>query len=158
MVKEYSKIEWCCIQKNGIKLIEPNEVLGESYLDAADADLLKMQSPALKIQNLSAYDACYNSFYAILQKAGIKCEMHDCSFEVFSLISGFGEEQVSLISVLRKNNIEIEEGLMKPKRVDGELVEEFVATAKQVFNSLTFDKIRLIRKEIERMKKKRVRI
>lgn len=155
MENKYSKIEWCCLQKNGIKLIEPNEILGRSYIDAADSDLLEVKSPALKVQNSAAYKACYNSFYSILQKIGIKCEIHDCTFEFFDFISGFNDLQINLIGQLKKTNFEIENHLKKPKPVDEEQVIDFVETSKQVFGSLSSDKIRLIRKEIGLLTKKR---
>ena len=155
MEDKYSKIEWCCFQKNGIKIIEPNEIRGKSYLDAAYGDLVVMKSLALKIQNSAAYDACYNSFYSILQKIGIKCELCDCTFEIFNLIPEFTEEQISLIKRLKNNLIEIEQQHKRPKPVNEEPVIEFVATSRQVFDSLSSDKIRLIRKEIMRFSKKR---
>jgi len=148
MSQKYTKLEWCCIQKNGIKLITPNEILGQSYLDTAETDLIGLESGTFRIQNSSAFNACYNSFYAILQKIGIKCELHDCTFEFFNLVSGFSQEQVELMSILSKNNIEIEQGIKKAKQVNPEPVEEFVRTAKQVFESLSSNDIRLIRQEI----------
>ena len=153
MAKKYTKMEWCCIQKKGIKLVTPNEILGRSYLDNAEEDLLGMQSNTFKVQNSSAYNACYNSFYSILQKVGIKCEIHDCTFEFFSLIPDFTKEQINLVSVLKKNNLEIEQCLKKPKPVNPQPVEEFVSKSKQVFESLSPDKIRLIRQEVISAKK-----
>ena len=155
MEEKYSRIEWCCLQKNGIKLIEPNEIRGRSYLDAAYIDLVTMQSPALKVQNFAAYNACYNSFYSILQKIGIKCELHDCTFEIFKLIPEFTELQISLIKLLKNNILEIAQCHKRPRQVSGEPVTEFVATAKQVFDSISSDRIRLIRKEIMVFIKKR---
>ena len=155
MVDKYSKIEWGCLQKKGIKLIYPNEVLGRSYLDAADSDLLGLESSTLRIQNSSAYKACYNSFYSILQKIGIKCEIQDCTLEFFSLIPGFKESQVNLIKLLKKNNLEIEQGIKKPKPINEEPIIEFVATAKQVFETISSDKIHSIREEIASFTKKR---
>lgn len=154
MAEKYSRMEWCCIQKNGIKLIEPNEILGRSYLDAADSELKDLDSSTLKIQNSAAYSSCYNSFYSILQKIGIKCEIHECSFEFFSLIDGFSEEQKNLILTLGKNLREIEQKIKKPKPVKPEPVIEFVETSKNVFESLSSDKIRLIRQEIASLAKK----
>ena len=148
MAKKYSKIKWCCIQRNGIKLIKPNEILGKSYLDSADSNLLGLQSNTLKIQNSSAFNACYNSFYSILQKTGIKCEIQECSFELFNLIAGFTNLQINLIKILKKNNSDIEQNLKRAKPVNQESVIEFVKTAKQIFNSLSLNSIRKIRQEI----------
>jgi hypothetical protein len=154
METKYSKIEWGCFQKKGIKLITPNEILGRSYLEAAQEDLKEMQSKTLRIQNSAAYNACYNSFYAILQKMGIKCEISDCTLEFFSLIPGFSQEQIDLIKLLRQNNLEIEEHIRKARPVIQEPVIEFVETAKEVFESLSQNKIRLVRGEISLLIKK----
>lgn len=151
---KYSRIEWGCFQKKGIKLIEPNEILGRSYLDAADSDLKKMQSLTLRIQNSAAYEACYNSFYSILQKTGIKCEIPDLTLEFFSLIAGFSEEQISLIKLLKQNNLEIEQHIRKARQVVQEPVFDFVDTAKKVFESISPEKISLVRKEISLLIKK----
>jgi hypothetical protein len=148
MEEKYSKIEWGCFQKKGIKLIEPNEILGRSYLDAAGTDLKKMQSLTLRVQNSAAYNACYNSFYAILQKIGIKCEIPELSLEFFDMIPGFSEAQISLIKILGKNNMEIEQHIRRARQVVQEPVFDFVDTAKKVFESLSQDKIRSVRKEI----------
>jgi len=148
MPQKYTKLEWCCIQKNGIKLITPNEVLGQSYLDTAETDLLGLESGTFRIQNQSAFNACYNSFYAILQKIGIKCEINDCVFEFFNLIKGFSEEQVELMTILHKNNLEIEQEIKKPRPVNPIPVKEFFETAKKVFESLSQNDIRLIRQEV----------
>ena len=153
MPQKYTKLEWCCIQKNGIKLITPNPVLGQSYLDTAENDLPGLESGTFRIQNESAFNACYNSFYAILQKIGIKCELHDCTFEFFNLIKGFSEEQTELMNTLNKNLLEIEQETKKARPVNPLPVEEFFRTAKQVFTSLSQNDIRLIRQEVEFAKK-----
>jgi hypothetical protein len=155
MESKYTKIEWGCMQKNGIKLIEPNAVRGQSYLDAADADLREMQSQTFRVQNSAAYKACYNSFYSILQKIGIKCEIDECTFEFFNLIEGFSNEQRELVCTLMKNNIEIEKEIKKPRPVEEEPVRDFVTTAKQVFDTFSQDKIRSVRKEIQLASKKK---
>ena len=161
MATKVSKIEWCCLQKNGIKLIQPNPVLGRSYLECADYNLNELKSPALKTQNAAAYLACYNSFYSILQKIGIKCELRQCIFEFFSLIPGFTSQQINLANGLQKTKIEIEQHIKKPKKVNREPIEDFVATCKQVFDSLSNNVIQKVRKEItkttekNKLKKKR---
>ncbi|MCK4730776.1 MAG: hypothetical protein KAT28_05655 [Candidatus Aenigmarchaeota archaeon] len=82
-----SKLEWCCIQKEGIQLIEPNERLAKDYINNADSDILDMKKVSKKWKNIVAYYACYNAFYSILQKTGIKCEIHSCTIELTKLFA-----------------------------------------------------------------------
>ena len=76
-------ILWCSRKKSGIKITSPNENLCNAYL--------KKANDALKSMNLNlsgglydwaveaAYYSRYHAIYALLQKCGIKSEIHDCS-------------------------------------------------------------------------------
>lgn len=142
------KIEWCCLQKDGIKIIEPNEAIGKNYLNDADSDFNDMQKASLKWKNIVGYYACYNSFYAILQKIGLKCEIHDCSLELFKFIKGFSEKQIKLITFLKSNRIGVQYYLQKPKEINEKEIADFILTCKHVFASLSYDDIQEIRGEM----------
>lgn len=142
------KTEWCCLQKDGIKIIKPNELVGKSYLDSADSDFLDMQKASLKWKNIVGYYACYNAFYAILQKIGIKCEIHDCSLELLKFIKGFSEEKIKLITFLKSNRIGVQYYLQKPKEINKKEIADFILTCKHVFNSISYDEIQEIRNKI----------
>lgn len=75
-----SDIEWCKKQKNGIKLIEPNDNLSAAYLSKAEDALETMSSITSHDWIISTgYYAMYYSLYAVLMKAGIKSEIHTCT-------------------------------------------------------------------------------
>src|SRR3989344_371864 len=96
-------IKWCCNQKDGIKLIEPNDNLAQSYLSMAENALGTMNRE--KKYNLTfAISACYYSMYyslyAILMKLGVKCEIHSCTLEIMKelLIGFYTQENMKTIS------------------------------------------------------------
>ena len=43
-----NKINWCMKQKDGIKLIEPNELLGRKYIEESEEDLKNFDVSSLK--------------------------------------------------------------------------------------------------------------
>jgi uncharacterized protein (UPF0332 family) len=78
------KINWCKKQDKGIKLVEPNENLAFGYLKMSEDSLGTMNREKDKnlIFSISAgYYSIYYSLYAIMQKIGVKCEIHSCSIE-----------------------------------------------------------------------------
>jgi hypothetical protein len=143
------KIKWCCNQKGGIKIIEPNERIGKEYLNNADSDFNDLEKSSLKWKNIVGYYACYNAFYAILQKVGIKCEIHDCTLEFFKFLKGFSDKQKDLINFLKSNRIGVQYYLQKPKEINKKEIFDFILTCKHVFNSLSYDEIQEIRKTIK---------
>ena len=78
------EINWCCKQKDGIKLIEPNINLSEGYLKMAEDALGTMNREknfSLRFSVSACYYSMYYSLYAILMKIGIKCEIHSCTLK-----------------------------------------------------------------------------
>lgn len=147
-MSKMSKIEWCCLMKDGIRITDKNERVGKEYLESADADLLEMKKSSLKWKNIQAYYACYNSFCAILLKAGIKCEIHDCSLELTDFFDELDEEDKKLIKRLKVMRTNVQYYLKKPEQIDEKLVAGFVLKCKNIFNSLNFDEIEKIRNKI----------
>ena len=80
------RILWCLRQKAGIRLEKPNDELCKSYLKEANDSLVSMnanmKAGLRKWVIITAYYARYNAIYALLRKAGIKSEIHDCSIAV----------------------------------------------------------------------------
>ena len=77
-------LKWCCRQKDGTKLIEPNDNLAKGYLKMAE-DSLGTMNRERKYNLTFAISACYYSIYyslyAVCMKLGIKCEIHSCTVE-----------------------------------------------------------------------------
>ena len=95
------KLNWCCKQKKGIELIEPNTNLCKEYFEKAENALKAVKSLEgnNEWQISSAYYSMYFSLYAILMKIGIKSEIHICSIELMNtiLISYFSNEDYNLL-------------------------------------------------------------
>ena len=96
-----NKVNWCLHKKKGIELIEPNDNLSDNYLKEARQTLLRVQENKDKWDIIMGYYACYNAFYSLLMKAGVKCEIHDCTLELIKLIKGFDENDYTFISNLK---------------------------------------------------------
>ncbi len=141
------KIVWCLSQSKGIKIIEPSERIGINYLKESETDLKALSNSSLKWKNIIGYYACYNAFYGILQKIGIKCEIHDCSLELLDLIIEL-KDYKEFIKNLKKIRIDVQYYLKEPKELEESKVVDFVLECKNIFNKLSFDEINLIRKEL----------
>jgi len=100
-------IEWCCKQKSGIKLIEPNENLARAYVEMAVDSIKVMNNEkdrSLRWSISSCYYSMYYSLYAVLQKIGIKCEIHACTIELmkFALKEFYSDEDLDLVQLAFK--------------------------------------------------------
>ncbi|MGM0609226.1 MAG: hypothetical protein ACQESP_12520 [Candidatus Muiribacteriota bacterium] len=140
------KLKWCLQQDKGIKLIEPNNRLAKVYLHESKVDMGDIQKSSPKWKNIVGYYACYNALYALLQKIGIKCEIHDCSIELMDCI-GLSDYKEFMIQ-LKKIRIDVQYYLKKPKQLDQKKVTDFVLECKVLFNSLSDTKIKEIRETI----------
>jgi len=89
-------LKWCCKQKEGIKLIEPNDNLAQSYLKLAEKALgtMNRERNFNLMFAISAYYSMYYSLYAILMKLGVKCEIHSCTLQFMkSILTDFYSKQ-----------------------------------------------------------------
>ena len=81
-------LNWCCRQKDGIKIVEPNDNLAFGYLKMAEEALGTMNREK-NYNFLFAISACYYSMYyslyAVLRKIGVKCEIHSCTLEFMKI-------------------------------------------------------------------------
>ena len=77
-------IIWCCKQKDGIRLVDPNDNLALGYMKMAEDALGTMnreRNYSLRFSVSACYYSMYYSLYAILMKIGIKCEIHSCTLK-----------------------------------------------------------------------------
>ncbi len=94
------KLKWCL--RKGMVLVEPNERLAKGYLKMAEDSFGTMDREKDKnsVFSISAgYYLIYYSLYAVMQKIGVKCEIHSCSIEFMKLflMDFYWEEDVRLI-------------------------------------------------------------
>jgi len=96
----------------------------------------------------------YFSTYALLQKIGIKCEIHECTIEIAKLL-----EEINIIPEGYSKKLEDDKGLridnqyyLKNKLVYINIRElsEFILVIKNKVNSVTLDEIDKIRNEIRK--------
>lgn len=142
------KIKWCLGQKRGIELIEPNENLSQAYLADADDSMGTMDRVQGKWEIITAYYACYNAFYALLMKAGIKSEIHDCTLALMSLFD-FTAEQRKYLNDLKKNRINVQYYLKKPTKINTQEIKSFVVACKTIIGILNPEKISTIRELVK---------
>ena len=143
-----SKIRWCIEQKKGLNLTEPKPHLSESYMKEADETLENVFVTKGKWKLITAYYACYNALYALLMKAGIKCEIHDCTIEVMGLF-GFNASEVKYLRELKEDRIQVQYYLKEIVLEDELGVKKFILRCKTLLNNLGSEKIEMIRKTIE---------
>lgn len=96
-------INWCCKQKDGIKLIEPNDNLAEGYLKMAEDALGTMNREknfSLRFSISACYYSMYYSLYATLMKIGIKCEIHSCTLKFMEMFLSefYSKEDIKVIN------------------------------------------------------------
>lgn len=95
-------LNWCCKQKDGIRLIEPNDNLSLGYLKMAESSLgtMNREKKFNLIFSISAcYYSMYYSLYAVCMKVGVKCEIHSCTIEFMKKVlhNFYSKEDVKLI-------------------------------------------------------------
>ncbi len=152
------KLKWCCKQKAGLKLEKPNDCLAKEYLQSAEETLSILQDIKSKSNMWLAttkYYCEYFSIYALLQKVGIKCEIHDCTIEVAKLL-----EEIKIIPKGYSNRLEEDKDLRidnqyylknKPVNINIRELSEFILILKNKVSSITLDEINKVREEIKKV-------
>ncbi len=105
----------------------------------------------------TAYYARYFAFYALLQKCGIKSEIHDCTISLMQflfvdekLIEQHFSKELQLAKELRVDTqyyVTEEIDLNKLKK-DSETARSFVLKMEEVIENLTEEQIKLIREKL----------
>jgi uncharacterized protein (UPF0332 family) len=155
---DVKKLKWCCKQSAGLKIDKPNDNLAKEYLQSAEETLSVLQDIKGKSSMWLAttkYYSEYFSIYALLQKIGIKCEIHDCTIEIAKLL-----EEIKIIPEGYSKKLEDDKELridnqyyLKNRPVDINVRElsEFILTIKNKVNSITLNEINKARDEIKKI-------
>jgi uncharacterized protein (UPF0332 family) len=97
---EDKQLTWCFKIKDGLRIVEPNELLSKSYLEHAKSSLWRAEKDLndndLLWATVALYYAEYYALYSFLQRIGIKCENHTCSILAVTLL--LGEEKTKTIN------------------------------------------------------------
>jgi uncharacterized protein (UPF0332 family) len=145
-------LKWCCKQKNGIILIEPNDDLSEEYIKSAEETLFSLKNN-LEDSNMwkasKKYYAQYLAVYSLMMKLGIKCEIHECTIELtkyFENFNIFPKDTFKLLIKSKKLRIDNQYYL---KNIEVEINYDelftFVLCIKEKINSLSIIEIKKIR-------------
>ena len=101
-------LSWCFRLKDGLKIVEPNEILSTSYLGQARSSLLRAEKDLddkdLLWATVAIYYSEYYALYSFLQRIGIKCENHSCSILAVTLL--FGEEKTETINLHKDKRLD----------------------------------------------------
>jgi uncharacterized protein (UPF0332 family) len=148
-------MQWCCGLRDGLRVVEPNERLAQSYLREARGSLERaeknLKDKDLLWATVVIYYAEYYALYAFLQKIGIKCENHFCSI----LAVGFllGEEKVHTINTHKDKRIDAQYYMRVDKEEEVEkMLQEaklFVTVFDAYVATITDAEASLYRKKIE---------
>lgn len=137
------QLEWCRKQKSGITIVEPNQNMAEDYFIKADNSLsMASTSKTNDWKAIGLYYACYNSIYALLQKAGIKCEIHECSIALMNFFE-FSESEINFIKELKGNRKNAQYYVDREFKVeDFNKVKDFILRCRERFHKADFRKIK----------------
>ncbi len=148
-------------QKRGVKLKEPNDNLCAVYHTKAKSALNMLTSATEKEEvdwiATTAYYARYFAFYGLLQKCGIKSEIHDCTISLMHFLFVEGRliekhfyTELQLAKDLREDmQYYVTEGLDKIKlKKDAETARSFVLKMEEIVDSITEEQINQIRDKI----------
>ncbi len=137
------KLKWCVKQTKGIRVIEPNDIIARDYIRKADGSLAMMvTSPSDEWKAVGAYYATYEALYGLLQKAGVKCEIHDCSLALMPFLH-FSDDEINFVQFLKKQRIDAQYYVDKKYVVANEnKVKKFVLKCKEKMETLNFDEVR----------------
>ena len=154
-------LSWCWKQKRGIKLEEPNDNLCKAYIEKAKSALNMLDSAIEKDEidwiATTAYYSRYFVLYALLQKCGIKSEIHDCTISLMRFL--FVEERIieeSLYSeLLLAKDLRVDTQYYVTEQIDrGKLktdsatARNFVRKMEEVIENITPAKITKIRQKL----------
>lgn len=150
------KIKWCAEQKKGLNLVELKPHLSESYMKEADETLENVFITKGKWKLITAYYACYNALYALFMKAGVKCEIHDCTLELMDLF-GFNASEIEYLRKLKEHRIQVQYYLKEIALEDESGVKKFILRCKTLLSGLGSEKIEIIRRTIEKAISSKIR-
>jgi len=157
------KIKWCFGKKEGIRLVEKNILIGKSYLKMAEefiGTMRREKDKNIRAAVSSGYYSIYYSLYSIMQKIGIKCEIHSCSIEFMKVFLNefYSSEDIELVerSFAVRNIMQYYvDRTVNKKEID--LIfnnsYEFFVLSRDIFSRINEDKIDEIRNKLqEKMK------
>mgnify|MGYP001566630141 CR=1 FL=1 len=152
-------LKWCCKQKDGIKIVNPNDNLALGYIKMAEDSLgtMNREKPYNRTFAVSAcYYSMYYSLYSVCAKIGVKCEIHNCTIEFMKQILNEFYSKKDLNIIKKAFDIRIIVQYYVDKIVDSNdinlifsIAPLFVSKTKEILMKINEDKIKEIRRKIE---------
>lgn len=138
-----SKLEWCKEKKDGIRIVEPNQNLAESYMEKSNDSVKTMETaPSEDWKIVGGYYACYQAVYSLLQRIGIKSEIHDCTIEMMEFLP-FSEEEIEFVKELKEKRENAQYYVTEETRLkDPGRVKELVMKCKEITEKEDFKQLR----------------
>jgi len=153
-------IKWCLNQKFGIRILEPNINMCESYLAMAEESIKELDRIKTNIWTTTAsYYIFYYSLYALMIRLGVKCEIHSCSLEFMKecLTELYNENDIGLINKAFSARNDLQYYTNRP--VEDDTINEikggckdFYIKTKDIIIKLTEEQINEIRNKIKDLK------
>ena len=156
-----SHVSCCWKQKRGIKLEESNDNLCKAYIEKAKSALNMLDSATEKAEvdwmATTAYYSRYFALYALLQKCGIKSEIHDCTISLMHFLfveENIIEEQLYAELLLAKDlrvdtQYYVTEQIDKEKlKIDSATAKNFVLKMEEAIDKVTVIHINMIRQKL----------
>lgn len=139
--------------------MEPNERIGSGYLKMAEEAFGTMdreRKESVRFSISAGYYSIYYSLYAVMQKIGIRCDIHGCSLEFMKrfLSEFYSEKYFDLIdrALLVRRNLQyyVDRDVNKSDlNLIWDNVYDFFVLSRDVFSKLTSVKVDKIRKELQ---------
>ena len=152
-----ANLKWCLTHKDGIRLVEPSQNLALAYVKKAEDSLTSMNETSVRDWKIStAYYAMYFSVYAVLNRVGIKCELHPCTIEFANsfLKEYFSDEEISFLE--ESIQARVDSQYYTDRKIDNKKYEEMIRKApqmvvkcKEIVNKLNENKINEIREKLK---------
>jgi len=131
-----SHISWCWKQKRGFKIEEPNDNLCAGYIKKAKSALNMLDSAIEKNEIdwivTTSYYSRYFVLYALLQKCGIKSEIHDCTISLmrFLLVEEKIIEEKFYFELLSAKGLRVDTQYYVTEEINIERLKQDSVTAK----------------------------
>ena len=152
-------LKWCLQHKDGLRLIEPNKNMSDSYLGMAEDSILALSNVARsKIWTATmSYYIFYYSLYSLMLRIGVKCEIHSCSiaFMKHCLREFYSEGDVKMMEKAFSARNDLQYYADRP--VEQKTIDEvkayckvFFIKTKDILASISENQIDKIRKELQK--------
>jgi uncharacterized protein (UPF0332 family) len=152
-------MKWCFSIKKPVELVEVSENLAQAYIkkstDSLDMAQLAISNGKKEWAITTMYYCQYLALYGLLQKIGIKSENHTCSIMIaekfipsidkkyIEQIKRFKAERIEKQYYVAKSDIE----MIDITKLNNE-TKEFQSYIIEKINTLTYDGVQKVRKEI----------